>query len=101
MRTSADVVQDNVSLYQLAIQPTGRRNSSVQLPNKVGLAKGMKVSVTNNIATDLGITNGTRGEIVDIVLSPNEPSLPADSIVPLQYLSLCIQTSTNTRISVC
>ncbi|KAI0247637.1 hypothetical protein BJV78DRAFT_1244203 [Lactifluus subvellereus] len=31
------------------------------------VAKGMKVLVTNNIATDWDITNGARGEIADII----------------------------------
>ncbi|KZT27671.1 hypothetical protein NEOLEDRAFT_1060399, partial [Neolentinus lepideus HHB14362 ss-1] len=35
---------------------------------------GMKVMVTQNIATDLSITNGARGEIIDVVLYRDEPS---------------------------
>jgi hypothetical protein len=35
----------------------------------------MKVMVTDNIETDLNITNGARGEIVDIVLHPDDPSI--------------------------
>lgn len=34
--------------------------------------------VTNNVETDLDITNGARGEIMDIVLHPDEPSFDAE-----------------------
>ena len=44
----------------------------LQLPAKVELAIGMKVMVTTNIETDLDITNGARGVIVDVVLNPGE-----------------------------
>jgi len=46
----------------------------------------MKVMVTANIETDLDVTNGARGEIVDIILHPDEPPLGDDSIVTLKYL---------------
>ena len=36
------------------------------LPGKVKLAIGMKVLVTDNIRTDLDVTNGACGTIVDI-----------------------------------
>lgn len=43
--------------------------------------------VTNNIETDLDITNGAQGEIVDIILHPDEPPLdPEQSIIYLKYL---------------
>ena len=51
------------------------------------LAVGMKVMVTDNVETDLDITNGARGKVVGIVLHPNEP--PVDShqaIVKLKFL---------------
>ena len=38
------------------------------------LAIGIKVMVTENIKTDLDVANGVRGEIVDIILHPDEPS---------------------------
>ncbi|KZT28687.1 hypothetical protein NEOLEDRAFT_1057849, partial [Neolentinus lepideus HHB14362 ss-1] len=41
-------------------------------PDTVELAVRMKVMVTQNIATDLDITNGVRGEIIDVVLYPDE-----------------------------
>lgn len=34
--------------------------------------KGMKVMVTENVETDLNITNGARGTIVGIVCHPDE-----------------------------
>jgi len=40
---------------------------------------------TSNIATDLDITNGARGTVVDIFLNPEEPSLEDASIVELKY----------------
>jgi hypothetical protein len=47
--------------------------TSKDLPYQIEIAIGMKVMVTNNVETDLDITNGARGEIVDIVLHPDEP----------------------------
>lgn len=44
-----------------------------ELGCEVKLAIGMKVMVTQNIETDLDITNGARGKIVDIILDPDEP----------------------------
>src|SRR5882762_377642 len=41
----------------------------------------MKIMVTNNIETDLDITNGARGEIIDIILHPDE--LPIDANEPI------------------
>ena len=42
--------------------------------------------VTKNIETDLDITNGARGEIVDIILDPDEPPIGNDPIVTLKRL---------------
>jgi ATP-dependent exoDNAse (exonuclease V) alpha subunit len=46
----------------------------------------MKVMVTENIETDLDVTNGVRGEIVDIILHPDEPPLSSEPIVTLKHL---------------
>ena len=46
----------------------------------------MKVLVTNNIETDLDMTNGAWGTIVDIVLHLDEPPLGDELIVHLKYL---------------
>jgi hypothetical protein len=46
---------------------------------------GVKVMVMNNIETDLDITNGTRGGIIDIILDPDEPPIRNGAIVELKY----------------
>lgn len=46
----------------------------------------MKVMVTSNVKTDLDVTNGAHGEIVDIILHPNEPTLEDGPVVKLKYL---------------
>jgi hypothetical protein len=49
----------------------------------------MKVIVTDsdNVETDLDITNGARGEIVDIILHPDEPQFNRnDAVIKLKYL---------------
>ena len=51
----------------------------------------MKVMVMFNIHTDLDVANGTRGEIVDIVLNPNKPEHPEETReVQLHKLSLYV-----------
>jgi len=62
-----------------------KRKKCKDLPWKIEIAKGMKVMVTNNLKTDLDVTNGARGEIVDIVLHPDEPLLPDGPIVNLKH----------------
>lgn len=55
-------------------QGVGKRSQQRRsLPSEIALSRGMKVMVTNNIQTDLDITNGARGEIVKIVFNPEEP----------------------------
>ncbi|KAJ7087486.1 hypothetical protein C8R44DRAFT_576095, partial [Mycena epipterygia] len=49
------------------------------------IAIGMKVMETRNIKTDLDITNGARGEIVNIIF-PDEPPIEDGPIVRLQKL---------------
>ena len=64
----------------------GRRKRK-DLPWRIEIAKGMKVLVTDNIETDLDVTNGARGEIVDIILHPDEPPISdSDPVVYLQYV---------------
>jgi hypothetical protein len=55
------------------------------LPDTVDLCIGMKVMVTFNVQTDLDVSNGGRGEIVDIVLDGPEPAIPNESVVRLMY----------------
>jgi len=47
---------------------------------------GMKVMVTENLETDLDITNGARGEIINLILHPDEPPIPSTPIVHLKFL---------------
>jgi len=56
-------------------QENAKRRHKKDLPETIHLAIGMKVMVTNNLQTDLDITNGARGVIVDIILSHDEPPL--------------------------
>ena len=42
--------------------------------------------VTSNIETNLDVTNGAQGEIINIILHPDEPPLGDDPIVTLQHL---------------
>jgi hypothetical protein len=60
------------------------------LPNMIELAIGMKVLVTSNIETDLDLANGARGDIVDIILDPEEPPLGEGPIVHLRKLPVYI-----------
>ena len=55
----------------LAMRSTNKK-SRQELPAMVELAIGMKVMVTTNVETDLDITNGARGTIMDIILHPDE-----------------------------
>ena len=51
----------------------------------------MKVMVTQNVETDLDITNGARGTIVDIWLNPEEPTIcPGKPSIKLKFLPVCI-----------
>ncbi|PSS36832.1 hypothetical protein PHLCEN_2v1320 [Hermanssonia centrifuga] len=56
------------------------------LPNIIKLAKGMTVLVTQNIETDLNLTNGSWGIIVNIILNEDEPPLGTEAVVRLKYL---------------
>lgn len=62
------------------------REERAGLSNAVELAIGMKVMVTINVVTDLDVANGSRGEIVDILLDERETENDStNSIVRLQY----------------
>jgi hypothetical protein len=87
-------------LFALVCCEKSRKTTRARLPSKVELAKETKVLVTNNIATDLDITNGARGIIVDIILHPEEPPIGSDSIVALKRIPLCVLIKlTKTRAS--
>ena len=49
----------------------------------------MVIEWTSNMQTDLDITNGTHGTIVDIILHPDKP-LINENIISLKYLPLYI-----------
>jgi len=77
--------------YALVSPPKkGKRRRDKGLPDSIHLAIGMKVMVTNNLQTDLDITNGARGIIIDIILNPDEPPLDEGSVVKLKYLPECV-----------
>jgi PIF1-like helicase len=86
--------------FYVALHDKESKNQKGQLPRKVEIAKGMKILVTNNIATDLDITNGAQGEIVDIILHPEEPPISNNSIIHLVKMPLYILVKlTRTRAS--
>ena len=54
--------------------------------------------VTDNIETDLDITNGARGEIVDIILHPDEPPIGDLPVIKLRCMpSYILVKLTRTR----
>ena len=62
-----------------------------ELPPKMQMAIGMKVMVTQNVVTDLDITNGARGTIVNIWLHPEEPAITdLKTLIKLKHLLVCI-----------
>jgi hypothetical protein len=67
-----------------------KKNRGTLLADEVELAKGLKVMVTNNLATDLDITNRARGEIVDIIFDKDEPDFPDSLIVRLHKMPRCV-----------
>ena len=72
--------------YCLAMRSkTEDSRQSNELDDEVELAIGMMIMVTTNINTDLDITNGARGKIVDIILDPHEPPLSPDPIIRLTH----------------
>ena len=83
------------------INRKGKRSTwAKDLPRTVEFAIGMKVMVTDNIETDLDITNGAQGEITDIVLHPDEPPIGNTPTVHLKYMpayKLAMSSSTQYR----
>ena len=67
-----------------------KKRRKIDLPETIHLAIGVKVMVTNNLQTDLDITNGARGVIVDILLNRNELPLEEGSTVTLKFLPECV-----------
>jgi hypothetical protein len=50
--------------------------------DRIPLAIGMKTIVTLNVVTDADLANGSRGEVVDIVLDHGEPEFTNCSTFP-------------------
>jgi len=71
----------------LATRSTTKR-SRQELPATVELAIGMKVMVTTNVETDLDVTNGAHGTIVDIILHPDETYSEEEKEVVLKNIPL-------------
>ncbi len=94
IRNGSDRVSEELSLgEQHAVAMRGQsvnRRRRQDLPRTVELAKGMKVLVTSNLETDLDLTNGARGVIVDIVLDPEEPPIGEGPVIHLQHLPLYV-----------
>jgi len=65
-------VREKDALANQVVERTQLKKKRQQLPVKAELAIGMKVMVTTNIETELDITNGVRGIIVDVILHPDE-----------------------------
>ena len=72
-----------------AAQGTGDgRRTRKNPPEASESAARTKVMLTSNIVTDLDITNGVRGTVIDIILDPDEPMVGDKSIIPLKHLPL-------------
>ena len=78
-------LMEKFSLVDRSLNPRKKKSNRNDLPERIELAIGMKVMVTQNVQTDLDITNGARGTIVDIKLDPEEPIHPTSHEVHLVY----------------
>jgi hypothetical protein len=67
-----------------------KRRHKKDLPEMIHLVLGMKVMVTNNLQTNLDITNGAHGIITNILLSHYEPPLEETSTVTLKFMPECV-----------
>ena len=76
-----------VEREQVALR-TKKASGRHDLPWELELAVGVKVLVTDNLETDLDLTNGARGTIVDIVLHPDEDLTGAGSSHVLEHIVL-------------
>ena len=75
-------------LRQVNLDSTQRKQDLAPI---LQIAIGMKVMVTQNVVTDLDITNGARGTIVDIWLHPDEPPIcDLQPTIELKYLPPCV-----------
>ena len=85
-----DSVGDHILTSEDKINIASKKTSKKgkALPDEIEIGVGMKVLVTYNIQTNLDITNGARGMIVDIVLDPRDAETvnSDEPICQLQYL---------------
>jgi hypothetical protein len=101
--TAQDVIQgrpltlsEKYCLESRHVNREGKRLTRAKdLPRTVDFAIGMKVMVTENIEIDLDLTNGARGEIIDIVLHPDEPPIGNTPVVHLSYMPAYIMIHTS------
>ncbi|KIJ58098.1 hypothetical protein HYDPIDRAFT_34496 [Hydnomerulius pinastri MD-312] len=64
----------------------GKNDQHAGLPNIIDLAIGMHVMVTFNVEIDLDLTDGARGQIVEIVLDEHETMFSStDAVIELDY----------------
>ncbi|EIM90061.1 uncharacterized protein STEHIDRAFT_33545, partial [Stereum hirsutum FP-91666 SS1] len=78
------------AIIERSLRARKRKARSKDLPDMVDLAVGMKVLVTTNLATDLDLANGAKGEIVSIVLHPSEPPIGDAPVVHLKNMPTCL-----------
>ena len=79
------MLAERIALLKRKVAGSGKSKHG-ELQEEVEFAIGMKVMVTENLETDLDVTNGARGTIVGIMLNPKEPPLPNAPIVRLKFL---------------
>ena len=83
-------VAEKYAAYQRQINLDSRQRKQ-DLSQTLQMAIGMKVMVTQNVVTDLDITNGARGTIVNIWLHPDEPPIcDLKPTIELKYLPPCV-----------
>jgi hypothetical protein len=74
-------------LLELKMADRTHHGTWKSLPSTMEVAIGMRVLVTENIEKELDLTNGTRGEVVDIILDAREPPIDSEcAVVTLKYL---------------
>lgn len=72
-------------------QKNNHTRTMKDLPYQIEIALGMKIMITDNIQTDLDITNGATGEIIDIILHEDESIQSLnDTIITLKHLPIYI-----------
>ena len=76
---------ERLMVAQKKTRQSRNRQEHGGLPHQVDIAIGMKVMVTLNVDTELDVANGTRGELIDIVLDPREPPIAHEQEVTLKY----------------